>query len=185
MALGVLNLLSSGVVAVLVLYSLEVLDLSEQGYGVLLVAGGIGALIGSVLARALTARIGPGSVLVVAMVGIGAAYLVPAIWANPVAVGAALAIEGGFGVAWNVVTVSMRQAIVPDALLGRVNSAYRLLGWGTMPIGALLGGVLAQTFGLRAPFVLGGVVPIVMAFALIPWINNHQVAEARRLAAAG
>jgi MFS family permease len=185
MALGVLNLLSSGVVAVLVLYSLEVLDLSEQGYGVLLVAGGIGALIGSVLARALTARIGPGSVLVVAMVGIGAAYLVPAIWANPVAVGAALATEGGFGVAWNVVTVSMRQAIVPDALLGRVNSAYRLLGWGTMPIGALLGGVLAQTFGLRAPFVLGGVVPIVMAFALIPWINNHQVAEARRLAAAG
>jgi MFS family permease len=184
MTLGVLNLLSSGVYAILVLYALEVLDLSEQGYGILLVAGGIGALIGSFLARALTARIGPGSLLVVAMVCIGAAYLVPALWANPIAVGAALAIEGGFGVAWNVVTVSMRQAIVPDALLGRVNRAYRLLGWGTMPIGALLGGVLAQTFGLRAPFVLAGVVPVVMGFALIPWINNHQVAEARRLAAA-
>jgi hypothetical protein len=42
--------------------------------------------------------------------------------------------------------------------------------------------VLAQTFGLRAPFVLAAVVPIVMGFALIPWINNDQVAEARRLA---
>jgi MFS family permease len=182
LALGVLNLLSSGVFAILVLYSLEVLDLSEQGYGILLVAGGVGALAGSFLARALTARIGPGSVLVVAMVCIGAAYLVPVLWANPIAVGAALAIEGGFGVAWNIVTVSMRQAIVPDALLGRVNSAYRLLGWGTMPLGALLGGVLAQTLGLRAPFVLAAVVPIAMGFALIPWINNHQVAEARRLA---
>jgi MFS family permease len=184
MALGVLNLLSSGMFAVLVLYALEVLDLSEQGYGILLVAGGVGALIGSVLARALSTRIGPGSVLTVAMVAIGAAALVPAIWANPIAVGVALAVEGGFGVAWNVVTVSMRQAIVPDALLGRVNSAYRLLGWGTMPLGALLGGVLAQVFGLRAPFVVAGVVPIVMGFALIPWINNHQVAEARRLAGA-
>jgi len=51
-----------------------------------------------------------------------------------------------------------------------------------MPLGALLGGVLAQAFGLRAPFVIGGIVPIVLGFALIPWINNHQVAEARRLA---
>ncbi len=180
LALGVLNLLSAGIFAVLVLYSLEVLHLSEQGYGILLVAGGIGALIGSLLARALSARIGPGTVLVVTMVAIGVAQLIPALWANPIAVGAALAIEGGFGVAWNVVTVSLRQAIVPDALLGRVNSAYRLLGWGTMPIGALLGGVLAQTFGLRAPFVVGGVIPIVMGLALIPWLSNRRVAEARR-----
>jgi MFS family permease len=179
LALAVLNLLASAVFAVLVLYALEVLDLSQRGYGVLLTAGGIGALLGSLLARALSSRVGPGTVLVISMVAIGAAMLVPALWANPIALGLGLALEGGFSVAWNVVTVSLRQAIVPDALLGRVNSAYRLVGWGTMPIGALLGGVLARTFGLRAPFLVAGVVPIVMGLALIPALANRRITEAR------
>ena len=81
-------------------------------------------------------------------------------------------------VAWNVVTVSLRQAVVPDVLLGRVNSAYRLVGWGTMPIGALLGGLLADVFGLRAPFFVGGVVTLVLGVAMIPLINNRTVAAA-------
>ena len=58
---------------------------------------------------------------------------------------------------WNIVTVSLRQRIVPDALLGRLNASYRLLAWGTQPIGALLGGLLAQAFGLPAAFVIAGV----------------------------
>ena len=123
--------------AVFVLYALEVLGLSKQGYGVLLTAGGVGALAGSLLARPAEREVGPGTLLIVAVLVIGcgdarARRLVP----NPIAVGVALAVFGALGVAWNVVTVSLRQAIVPDALLGRVNSAYRLLGWGTMPIGA-------------------------------------------------
>ena len=48
----------------------------------------------------------------------------------------------------NVVMVSLRQRVTPDRLLGRVNSAYRLVAWGTMPIGALLGGLVADAFGL-------------------------------------
>jgi predicted MFS family arabinose efflux permease len=183
LVLGVLNLLEAGVLAVLVLYALEVLDLSQQGYGVLLTSAGVGALVGSLLARWLSARVGPGTLLIVAVLAIGGATLVPAIWANPVAVGASFAVVGAFGVAWNVVTVSLRQSIVPDVLLGRVNSAYRLLGWGTMPIGALLGGVLARTFGLRAPFVVGGIVPIVVGLAMIPWVNNRRIAAAREAAA--
>ncbi len=50
---------------------------------------------------------------------------------------------------WNVVTVSLRQRIVPDRLLGRLNASYRLVAWGTMPLGAAAGGVLAELFGLR------------------------------------
>ena len=50
----------------------------------------------------------------------------------------------GFAVAmWNVVTVSLRQQIVPAGLLGRVNSVYRMLGWGLMPLGAVAGGFVA------------------------------------------
>jgi len=59
-------------------------------------------------------------------------------------------------VVWNVVTVSLRQSVIPDHLLGRVNSVYRFLGWGGMPVGALIGGLLASSYGLRAPFWVGG-----------------------------
>jgi MFS family permease len=180
--LGVLNLLDSGVVAILVLYSLEVLDLSQQGFGILLTAAGVGALAGSLFAQRLSAWMGPGRLLVVAVLVIGAATLVPAVWANPIAVGVSMATVGAFAVAWNVVTVSLRQSIVPDALLGRVNSAYRLLGWGTLPIGALLGGFLAEAYGLRAPFVVGGVVPLLLGLAMIPLVNNRTIAEAEAAA---
>jgi MFS family permease len=182
LALGVLNLLSAAVLAILVLYVLEVLDLSKQSYGILLTAGGVGALAGSLLARRLSSWLGPGTLLIVAVLVIGAATLLPALIAEPITVALSLAFVGAFGVAWNVVTVSLRQAIVPDALLGRVNSAYRLLGWGTMPLGALLGGFLAETFGLRAPFVVGGVVPLVMGVAMIPLVNNHTLAAAKSAA---
>jgi MFS family permease len=57
-------------------------------------------------------------------------------------------------VLWNVVTVSLRQRITPDRLLGRMNASYRLVGWGTMPLGALLGGALAEALGLRATFLI-------------------------------
>ena len=62
----------------------------------------------------------------------------------------------GFAVTmWNVVTVSLRQQVVPAHLLGRVNSVYRMLGWGLMPLGALAGGFVAHAAGLRAPYIVG------------------------------
>ena len=58
---------------------------------------------------------------------------------------------------WNIITVSLRQRITPDYLLGRLNATYRLFAWGVMPIGALLGGLLAEVFGLRAVFAMASV----------------------------
>ncbi|MDQ3449293.1 MAG: hypothetical protein M3432_09000 [Chloroflexota bacterium] len=66
---------------------------------------------------------------------------------------------------WNVVTVSLRQRIIPDRLLGRVNSGYRLLAWGTQPLGALLGGVIGQLLGLQAVFILAGAVTLLLLVA--------------------
>ena len=66
---------------------------------------------------------------------------------------------------WNVVTVSLRQQIVPADLLGRVNSVYRMLGWGLMPLGALAGGFVAHAGGLRAPYVGGIVCALALAAA--------------------
>jgi predicted MFS family arabinose efflux permease len=69
---------------------------------------------------------------------------------------------------WNIVTVSLRQQIVPSELLGRVNSVYRMLGWGLMPLGALAGGLVAHTFGLRAPFPVAGVLRGIALLVALP-----------------
>jgi MFS family permease len=77
------------------------------------------------------------------------------------------AVNGYCVTMWNVVTVSLRQQIVPSELLGRVNSVYRMIGWGLFPVGAITGGFAAQEFGLRAPYTLGGMVVAVAAVAAV------------------
>jgi len=69
---------------------------------------------------------------------------------------------------WNIVTVSLRQQIVPGPLLGRVNSVYRMLGWGLMPVGALAGGFVAHAAGLRAPYIVAGILCAVSMLAALP-----------------
>lgn len=83
------------------------------------------------------------------------------------------------GLVWNVVTVSLRQQLVPDQLFGRVNSVYKLLAMGTVPLGALLGGVLGRTLGLRAPFLVGGAILLVMALLSLPVVNTRTIHAAR------
>jgi MFS family permease len=75
---------------------------------------------------------------------------------------------------WNVVTVSLRQRIVPERLLGRLNASYRLVAWGTMPLGAALGGVLAEVFGLRSVFVVTAVIALGLVFCM-PQLTNAKL----------
>ena len=87
---------------------------------------------------------------------------------NALVLGALMACGGFTTTLWNVVTVSMRQREVPAELFGRVNSVYRMLGWGTRPLGALAGGIIAEAVGLRAPFIIGGVLRGAIFLALLP-----------------
>jgi predicted MFS family arabinose efflux permease len=114
------------------------------------------------------------SVLVIGGVGLAAPAVSPTI---PVAVlsGAAFSIAG---VLWNVITVSLRQRIIPDELLGRVNSGYRLLGWGTIPLGAALGGFVGEVLGLRAVFWLAGIGILLLLVPLLAVISDDAIAEA-------
>ena len=102
-----------------------------------------------------------------------------ALTSSPVLVGVMFAVSGLTSVVWNVITVSLRQSIIPDALLGRVNSVYRFLGWGTMPIGAAVGGALAKGFGLRAPFFANVGVLAIMGVAALPVVNRRAIEAAR------
>jgi MFS family permease len=160
--LGLLNALGMMIAATFVLYGQEVLHTSARTFALLTTGAAIGGIVGSLAAPRISRAIGAGPSLALTMAGgaVGAALLaVTSSW--PVAWLAA-GIEAGLGSLWNVITVSLRQAIIPDHLLGRVNSVYRFLGWGMMPIGSLVGGlvvalgdqVTTREVALRLPFVI-------------------------------
>ena len=90
--------------------------------------------------------------------------------------------EGVFNVVWNVITVSLRQHVIPDHLLGRVNSAYRFVGWGAGPLGALAGGLVANAFGLRAPWLVGGIITAVCLVVAVPRLTNKAIEAAKAAA---
>jgi hypothetical protein len=91
------------------------------------------------------------------------------------------------GVVWNVITVSLRQTIIPDRLLGRVNSVYRFFGWGMMPLGLAAGGVLvwlgeqfgSRDFALRLPWLLSGAAYVAVMVYAVPRLTTAKVEAAR------
>jgi hypothetical protein len=95
--------------------------------------------------------------VLLALAGAVPAYLAAGASPDPYVLGALLAAIGFFSSMWNVVTVSLRQSIVPAGLLGRVNSLYRMLSLGLAPFGALAGGLVAHDLGVRAAYPIAGV----------------------------
>src|SRR5580704_5731159 len=168
--LGVYNFANQMGQAILVLLATQTLHLGTRGYGFLLAATAVGSVVGGLVAPRLTRRLGMLPSLITGGV-IDAAVFVGIGLAPDPAVAAVMLAGQGFAVTmWNVVTVSLRQQIVPAHLLGRVNSVYRMLGWGLMPVGALAGGFVAHAVGLRAPYIVAGVlcgVSLLVAFPLL------------------
>jgi MFS family permease len=158
--LGMGNMAFTAFFSVFVLYVVAPgpMGLSEAGFGILTATIGVGSLLGTWLAVPAERRLGRVRTLVVSVVLSTASLLVPILTTSPVLVGASLAVSGVSVVLWNVVTVSLRQRITPDRLLGRMNASYRLVGWGTMPLGALVGGALAEALGLRGAFLVAAAI---------------------------
>ena len=168
--LGVYNFANQMGQATLVLLATVTLHTGTRGYGFLLAATAVGSVAGGLLAPGLTGRLGMLPSLITGG-AIDAAVFVGVGLAPDPAVAAVMLAGQGFAVTmWNVVTVSLRQQIVPSRLLGRVNSVYRMLGWGLMPLGALAGGFVAQAAGLRAPYVVGGILCGLSLLAALPFL---------------
>jgi MFS family permease len=172
------NLVSSANQAILVLFALHTLNLSKTGFGLLLTTAAAGGILGSLVATRTIRRFGPGHTLAgVVLIG-AASYLGIAVSHNVWVVAALVGVEGFVSLVWNVTTVSARQIIIPTALFGRVNSVYRFLSWGVIPLGAALGGVLAAVFGLRAPFLVASGTLVVMLAIGSRAVNQRTFAEA-------
>src|SRR4051794_39829822 len=161
---GTMNLASSATFAIFVLYAVAPgpMGLDELGFGILLTTQAIGSLAGSLVVERVERRLGRGRLLWLTVLVTAITTAVPGLTSNVWAIGVAFVAAGATSVMWNVVTVSLRQRIVPDALLGRINASYRLLAWGSQPIGALAGGLIGQWVGLPSVFLASGAVIAVL-----------------------
>lgn len=152
----------------LVLLATQTLRLDTRGYGLLLAGAAIGSLLGGLVSARLVARTGELPTLLAALVTNVIVFVGIGLSPNAIVLGALLAANGFVTTLWSIVTVSLRQRSVPSELLGRVNSVYRMLGWGLIPLGALAGGLVADTFGLRAPYPVAGVLRGIALLAALP-----------------
>jgi MFS family permease len=180
---GTANLMGTAMFAVFVLFAQEILDVDEVGYGLILAAAGVGGIVGASLAHRLEARLGPGGVLLGSMSGIAFVALAIATTNSPFVVGAAFAFDGFLIAAWNVTVVSLRQELTPDEMRGRVASDARTIAFGAIPVGAVLGGVLAEVIGLRAPFYIAAGVYAVAVLLMATVVSNANIAALREEAA--
>jgi MFS family permease len=162
---GVFNFATNATFAIFVLYAVgpgSAMGLSEPAYGLLLTTVAAGSVIGSLVAERVEQRLGRARSLLLTILGSTVLVGAGAVTATPYLISAAFFVGGITIAIWNVITVSLRQRITPDRLLGRLNSAYRLVAWGTMPLGAAAGGLLAQWLGLRAVFAIMAVLTLAL-----------------------
>jgi predicted MFS family arabinose efflux permease len=146
--------------SIYVLYMTRDLGLGAEAVGLVFAAGGVGALLGGISAGPARGRWGVGRVLLGSQILFGLfGMLVPLAVLFPAAalplVVAAEFLQWVMVLVFSVNSVSLRQAITPDRLLGRVNGTMRFIVWGSRPIGSLLGGYLGTRIGLPATLVVG------------------------------
>jgi MFS family permease len=149
---GVGNLFGAIGYAVVMLYLVRELGLTPGTIGLVLGIGSLGFLVGALLPDRAQRRIGLGPTIVASAALDGLAlFLVPlAPAAMPIPFLVASGVLLGIGqVVYNVSQVSLRQAITPDNMLGRMNATMRFIVFGTMPVGAVIGGILGGAIGLR------------------------------------
>ena len=141
---GVWNLLFQMTTVALLLHAQENLGLGARGYGLVLAGGAIGGVLAGFTAEWFVRRFGPGAVARWSLFASAPAFLGMALAPGGWSLAMVLGLFEYTGILWNTVSVSYRQRSIPDQLLGRVNSLYRLLAWGMMPAGLALSGVIVR-----------------------------------------
>lgn len=166
---GLLNLANSAYFAVFVLWAVgdgSAIGLPPEGYGLMMTALAAGAVLGSLLAERIAGAFGEFRALTACWLASSVLLLVPVVAPSPWALYPTAVLWGVLGGAANVLVISTRQRLIPPELLGRVNSAYRLIGMGGMPLGAALGGVVAEFAGLPA-VLLGSIGVCLLSVGLV------------------
>lgn len=164
---GTSNLFGNVSGGILILYLVRERGLTAEAIGLAFSIGSVGVLLAALTANAITRRVGVGRMLVLTAFGFSLSGL-PVAAAPDAAIFPAVVVSGflaGFcGVAWNINQVSLRQAITPPRMQGKMNATIRFIVWGTIPVGSIAGGVLGTVIGLHGAIwvgALGGLVAFV------------------------
>lgn len=185
--LGLLNGIAGISGAIFILFAQEVLKTSVFIFAILGTAAAVGGIIGGLLGPKVSEKIGRGRSLALALfvmplmtllVGFSSLWYLAWIF---------IAIETFTAVLWNVVTVSLRQSLIPSHLLGRVNSVYRFFAWGTIPIGTLLGGALVailqsslgREMAFRSVYFIGATLGFGLFLYAIRVLTTEKIDAAR------
>jgi MFS family permease len=160
------NLFVAMVMGIFLLYVVRELDVAAGVVGVVFMLGNVGTLVGALVAGRVARAVGIGRAIAagvcIASLGLLAVPLAPAALPVPVLVGAMFVFTFG-AIVFNINQLTLRQAITPRRLLGRMNSVVRFMYWSTSPAGFLLGGAIGSAYGLRTAIWIG------VAGSLVAW----------------
>ena len=166
LGVALMNLALAATQATFVLFALEELDISKRWFGPLVAIIGTGSLLAGIVGGRVVNKVGRRFAMLVAgfapvLTSLAIGFVPVTWWVILMTTVQALTIT-----IWSIVAVTLRQQLVPDHLFGRVNSVYRWISTGVMPIGALIGGLTAAWFGLRAPYFASAAL-LLMAYAVV------------------
>ena len=186
--LGCMNGLGTMVGAVYILFAQEVLHTTVFIFAILGTAGAIGGTIGGFFAPKVSAKLGSGPSLALALAAAPIGNLIIGLTSSWQVVWVVTAFETFVAILWNTITVSLRQSIIPPALLGRVNSVYRFFAWGSIPIGMFVGGglvtvmthVVSRESALRAPYLISVVLGLLLWALAAPCLTTAKIEKARQ-----
>ena len=153
----------------LILFITEILEVQAKYFGVLMAGAGSGGVLGGILTPILSKKFGRGAVLAVAIfissITVVFQGISPNVWVFGV-----IGFISNFAITnWNILLMSCYQVLIPADLYGRIHGARRTFVWGVMPIGALLGGVIAQS-GLRLPLIVGGIATTLISISAFTFV---------------
>ena len=181
---GIANFFGSMQFPIMILFAQELIGLNAIQYSFLAYGAAIGGLVGSQVANKVNARLEESKTLLISVALFGIGMFAPYVTTNPFIVAGSFGLSSLGSVLWNVQAVSIRQALIPDNLLGRVNSVYRLLALGLNPIGAIFGGAIvkildssfSREFALRFPFLLSGIFMFIL-FLTAPKLLSQKLID--------
>ena len=185
--LGALNAIGALTTAVFILFAQEILETSLFIFAVLGTAGAVGGSLGGILGPKISKKLGSGPSLYLTLLSGPIIALIIGVSSSWHLFYLLTAISTVFAVLWNVITVSLRQSIIPSHLLGRVNSVYRFFAWGSIPIGTLLGGALVdlvelvgdREIALRSPYFLSAFLGLALFIFAAPRLTTAKIEAAR------
>jgi hypothetical protein len=184
---GIANFFGSMQFPIMILFAQELIGLNAIQYSFLAYGAAIGGLVGSQVANKINVILEESKTLLISVGLFGIGMFAPYLTTNPFIVAGSFGLSSFGSVLWNVQAVSIRQTLIPDNLLGRVNSVYRLLALGLNPIGAIFGGAIvkildnsfSREFALRFPFLLSGIFMLILFLSAPRLLSQKLINETK------